>query len=111
MKKIPACFLYVLFLLLVACAEPLPPERMNYVGEWRGPGIYLVITSDGSVGYERHHKGAKTEINAPLQEFDGNDFIVGLGFFNTRFEVTKPPYQDDGIWRMTVDGVELQRMR
>ncbi|NOQ34821.1 MAG: hypothetical protein GQ569_02890 [Methylococcaceae bacterium] len=109
--KLQGCFIYTLFLLLVACADPLPPERMNYVGEWQGLGVSLLIMADGSVSYERHSKGAKTEINAPLQEFDGNNFIVGLSFFNTTFEVSKPPHQDDGIWRMTVDGVELTRVR
>lgn len=110
MKVYRRCF-YLLFLLLIACSNPLPPEKMNYVGEWQGIGMDLVITADGSVGYERYQEGSKTEINAPLQAFDGNNFIVGVGFISTTFEVSKPPYQDDGIWRMTVDGVELTRVR
>jgi hypothetical protein len=28
----------------------------------------------------------------------------------TKFDVSVPPHEEDGEWRMTVDGVQLQRI-
>lgn len=96
--------------LLVACGVAVPAERMAYVGEWRGEGMALLITRDGSVAYNRLRKGAKTSINAPLKGFHGDDFEVGVGPMTTMFKVSAPPHEVDGRWRMTVDGVELTRL-
>ncbi len=57
-----------------------------------GKDMYLLILADGSVRYNRLKKGVATSVNGPLQEFDGDDFIVGVSFFKTRFVVSKPPY-------------------
>ncbi|WP_233998408.1 hypothetical protein [Pseudoalteromonas sp. T1lg48] len=69
----------------------------------------LLILADGTVDYKRLKNGGTTSINAPLQEFEGDDFVVGLGFFNTRFEVTQAPHQVNGQWQMVVDGVLLTK--
>lgn len=31
----PIFSLLVIALLFIACAQPVPPEKMDYVGEWR----------------------------------------------------------------------------
>jgi hypothetical protein len=95
--------------LLAACSKPLPPERAAYVGDWRGPSMSLQITQEGEVHYLRQNGNASTNIDAPLQEFVGNDFRVGVSKINTLFVVSKPPTEKDGVWIMTVDGVELTR--
>lgn len=96
-------------LALASCAKPLPPERAAYVGTWIGPGMLLVISQDGRVAY-RHGSGhVVKKINAPLQEFQGDNFAVGVGPFSTTFVVAAPPRQIGGAWKMTVDGVELTR--
>jgi len=97
-------------LTLSACGQPVPPEKSTYVGEWHAPGMGLLITQDGSVVYKRIKGGVTTSINGPLRRFDGDDFIVGLPYLTTRFEVSKPPFQDGGKWKMVVDGVELTRV-
>ena len=97
-------------LLLVACAQPLPAARGDYAGEWRGEGVVLLITADGMVVYERTSEGGSVSINAPIKRFDGDDFEVGVGPAFTRFDVTAPPEQVDGEWRMTVDGRVLIRV-
>ncbi len=71
----------------------------------------LLITQDGSVKYERLKGGVTTSISGPLQEFQGNDFSVGISFLSSTFVVSKPPYQEDGRWKMVVDGVELTKDR
>jgi hypothetical protein len=62
------------------------------------------------VNYRRQEKGTKISVKGPLEEFDGNNFDVGVGPFKTTFVVSKPPYQDGDQWKMVVDGVELTRV-
>ncbi len=95
--------------LLAACSQPLPAARADYVGRWEGPGMVLAITAEGEVSYQRVDGGVTTRIDAPIKEFRGHDFVVGLGMFTTTFAVTAPPQRQDGEWRMTVDGVTLRR--
>ncbi len=101
----------VILLALVACARPLPAEKSSYVGAWTGPGIMLVILQEGRVVYVKGDGTFKKKISAPLKEFQGDNFVVGVGPAETTFVVTAPPRQLAGVWRMTVDGVELTRAR
>ena len=100
--------------LLAACSgQPLPPDRLGYAGEWQSETVQLVITPDGNVHYRRVEKdpNVNVSIDAPIKKFEGNDFLVGLGPFTTRFVVSKPPALVDGKFKMTVDGRELVRTR
>ena len=96
-------------LFLCSCGKPVSADKAEYVGRWRAPGMDLLITQDGSVKYERLKGGMTTSISGPLQEFQGNDFSVGISFLSSTFVVSKPPYQEDGRWKMVVDGVELTK--
>lgn len=96
-------------LLLTACAQPLPPERASYVGTWQGEGVVLTITADGRVDYEREDDGDRVSIQAPITRFEGAHFWAGMLGIETRFEVSQPPTQARGEWRMTVDGRPLVR--
>jgi hypothetical protein len=99
----------ILCLVLAACAEPLPQSRKSYVGEWIGPEIRLEIGADGRVVYARREGNVTTSIEAPIQRFEGDSFVVGFAFMTTTFVVTRAPYQNAGRWLMVVDGVELAR--
>jgi hypothetical protein len=99
----------LLALMLSACGMPVPPDKSEYVGEWQGKSMVLLITQDGSVRYKRVRDGVSTSIEAPLKRFDGDDFVVGVGPMSTVFIVSKPPFHDGGGWKMVVDGVELTR--
>ena len=96
-------------LVLAACGQPVPHAKAAYVGEWRADKMQIVITPDGFVQYERHDGKANTSINAPIQRFDGDNFVVGVGMLRTTFVVSSPPHRDGKAWKMTVDGVELIR--
>ncbi len=100
----------LLALLLTACGEPVPAARMSYVGEWKGPDMRLVIAASGNVDYLRTRPNGKTTINAPINRWEGHDFHVGIGFMTTRFVVSRPPSEREGVWTMVVDGVELRRV-
>jgi len=102
--------LLFLALLLFGCAEPLPEEKLHYAGEWQSQEMGLLILEDGTVAYKRLKSGATTSVNGPLKEFVGDDFVVGVLFFSTTFNVSEPPHEEAGVWRMTVDGVELTRV-
>lgn len=99
----------LLTLALLGCAKPIPPERAAYIGEWRGTDMLLFISKEGNVSYRRKEGNASRSIDAPLQEFQGDNFVVGLGLMSTTFVVSSPPHQDGETWKMTVDGVELSR--
>lgn len=99
-----------LLLALAGCARPVPAGKFHYVGEWKAPGMYLLITQDGCVQYERIKGGAKTAVTGPIQKYEGDDFSVGIGFLSTNFVVSRPPYQVSGVWKMVVDGVELTKV-
>jgi hypothetical protein len=99
----------VLGVLLVACAKPLPAERAAYAGVWRGGPMVLVIQREGRVSYRRKEANRSTSVNAPIKEFTGDDFIVGVGFMNTQFVVSSAPHEERGVWQMTVDGVVVTR--
>lgn len=110
-KKISLFSITTLCLLLLSsCGIPVPADKMDYVGEWRAPQMYLLITADGSVKYKRIKKGFTKSIDAPLKGFSGDNFIVGIGSLKTTFRVSKRPYQDNGRWKMVVDGVTLLRV-
>ncbi|WP_211826637.1 hypothetical protein [Kistimonas asteriae] len=101
--------LVLLFLLLTGCGKPLPENRMNYAGYWTSNNMVIAIHPDGTVNYQRIQGRTTTTVNGPLAEFVGDDFVVGIGFLTTTFNVSEPPTQADGIWQMTVDGVRLTK--
>ncbi|MDX2219880.1 MAG: hypothetical protein SF172_12730 [Burkholderiales bacterium] len=99
-----------LMVLLAACSEPVPMTRTAYVGDWAGPDMRLSIRTDGHVDYERKKPNGSSSISAPISKWDGHDFLVGVGIFSTRFVVSQPPIEREGVWTMVVDGVPLRRV-
>lgn len=71
----------------------------------------LLILQDGSVDYKRLKKGATVSVTGPIKEFQGDNFVVGIAFFKTTFKVSTPPYQENGKWKMVVDGIELTKIQ
>jgi hypothetical protein len=97
--------------LFVGCNSiPVPEEKKSYIGTWQGVGFHLTITDNGGVDYRRVKGKRSTKISGPLKNFKGDDFIVGVLFFTTTFEVHRPPYLDGDDWYMIIDGVELRKV-
>lgn len=108
MKK--TLLLFLTAFILFGCSKPVPDDKLLYVGEWVGNDTYLLILADGTVSYKRRkNNNFTTSIDAPIKEFDGDDFVVGIPFITTTFKVTQPPYKKDGSWKMVVDGVLLNK--
>jgi hypothetical protein len=110
MKRLALLLVAACALMLAGCGEPLPKDKLEYAGEWRGTATRLVITPQGLCEYKRLRDSGSVEINAPIKHFEGDNFVVGVGPFTTTFVVSKPPRLEEGRWKMTVDGVELTRV-
>ena len=109
MRKQAPLVLMLALLLLTACGQPVPQDKAAYVGEWRGQSMSLTLRQDGRVLYKRVKGSTTTSIDGPLRRFEGDNFVVGIPFIETTFEVSKPPYEEAGTWKMVVDGVEVTR--
>jgi hypothetical protein len=104
----------ILLLASVSCGSmkgiKVPADKQDYVGLWTSSEIMLSISAGGRVEYEKRSGGSKKTISAPIQKFEGNNFVVGALGINTTFVVSDPPHQDStGAWKMTVDGNELTK--
>jgi hypothetical protein len=97
-------------LLLVGCGKPLPPDKLAYAGEWHSSTMSLLITESGDVDYRRVDGHTSKSISGPLQAFEGSNFVVGVGPIKTTFVVSEPPHDDQGTWKMVVDGVALTKV-
>ncbi len=89
---------------------PLPADKSSYAGHWTGENVDLRISPEGRVNYLRSNGSSNTKLNAPLQRFDGEDFVVGVWMITTTFDVTDPPHEVEGVWTMTVDGTVMTRV-
>jgi hypothetical protein len=92
-----------------AWADPVPADKMAYVGNWQGKDMQLVLSKDGKIKYKRKQEKKNVDLSIDLQGFNGNNFDAGWGFVRSTFVVSKPPHREGGQWKMTVDGVELTR--
>ena len=95
--------------LLWGCGIPVPPDKQDFVGTWRGAGVTLVITPEGRVDYKRVRGSVTKTLSAPLRAFEGDDLVVGIPGITTIFIAERRPFQDGGDWKMLMDSVELVR--
>jgi hypothetical protein len=89
-----------------ASAKELGKYRLAFLGRWEGGGMTLSLGTDGMVFYRRAGK----TITAPVSDFDRKSFKVGLLGITTTFRIDRPPHEEGGVTRMTIDGVELTRV-
>ena len=97
--------------LLCGCsAKPVPPEKSEYVGTWKGPKMSVSITQAGQVTYERSDGWIPKSASGTLQGFSSDSFDVAVMGYPTTFVVSLPPHWVGDTKRMTVDGVELTKL-
>ena len=107
--KYKALLIISILFLLSACSKPIDESKVDYVGAWNGPEMTLTISQNGNIKYKRVKGKVSTSLDAPLQEFTNDGFIVGIAFFTTTFIVSEKPHRVDGQWQMMVDDVLLTR--
>ena len=111
MRHFTIVMLLLTILGLVGCGQAVPADKQGYVGEWQSQGMAVNIDAGGKVVVVKEGSNGNTRVEAPLQGFSGNDFTIGLGPMKTTYKVSVPPHQDNGEWKMTVDGKELTRVQ
>lgn len=93
-----------------AAKNLLGENRQNYIGEWRGANVNLLIRADGTIDYRREETIGDTTntdtVSGPINNFDGASFSVGVLGQNTRFQIDQPPANGS----MTVNGERLERV-
>ncbi len=99
-----------LLLPQVCFADPVPQDKLHYVGEWKGKQMRLQIAKDGKIQYQRNREGKDVDLNIELKGFSGDNFDAGVSLIRSTFVVSKPPYRDGRDWKMVVDGVELTKL-
>ncbi len=90
--------------------EELEEYKKTFFGKWEGGGMKLYISSGGKVTYSRKKGSGTRSVTAPIKSFSKKKFKVGLLGLNTTFKINKAPHEEDGEWKMTIDGVELTRL-
>ena len=108
-KQISLVMLVAALPTLSACGQPVADDKAAYMGEWRAQSVSLQLTKDGTIHSRRVKGNTTTSIDGPLRRLEGDIFVVGIPFLSSTFEVSKPPHQEAGNWKMVVDGVELTR--
>lgn len=91
----------------------LTEDKQNYIGEWQGATMNLLIKTDGTVNYVREEIIGDTTntdtVSGPINSFYGASFMVGVLGQNTQFNVSEPPRNENGVMTMTVNGERLER--
>jgi len=89
--------------------QPVAPPSTDYVGEWETVGVDLVIYEDGTLSYETRSGNLTKTLNAPILTWGEQGFDAGIGPIVVEFTVNEAPHLDGDIWKMTVNGKELER--
>jgi len=97
----------VLIFSLIGCSKDIPKDKQDFIGEWRGDGVFMRIYSSGKFVYSRRNGSSRVSINSYISEFNDDGFKVNVLIVNTGFKVTMPPKEVNGSWVMVVDGVRL----
>lgn len=91
----------------------LTEDRQNYIGEWQGATMNLLIKPDGTINYIRQETIAgttnKDTVSGPINTFNGASFMVGVMGQNTQFNVSDAPHSENGVMTMTVNGERLEK--
>jgi hypothetical protein len=91
------------------CSPPeitTPPERaVAYHGDWRGGDIVLSLTPSRA---QYKNTGKWTSIIGDFKGLAGDDVVIKTRS-TTVLKVSIPPHEHSGVWKMTLEGTELQR--
>ena len=123
--------LTLIVLLLTGCGQepmPLPSGKSDFAGVWQlgeypagtladfeGRYIYLEINPEGNVVYAEFWRSGMTTSctsigSSPIKTFTDQQFEVSVMWVITMtYVINAPPHEDNGEWKMSVDGHELTR--
>jgi hypothetical protein len=108
----------MLSLIIVGCSKtsPLLENQKDYIGKWKNDSSTLIIEKDGDAKYSQHLKAetkttssdistsSLSNIKAPITALDAQHIQIGEGSMSKEFKVDKPPFEQDGKWKVILDG-------
>ena len=103
MKKYFASLLIILVVMLTGCVDktPLSDENKVYAGKWvANDGTWIQVYNDGGGSFEQSNSNVK----GGSANIADNKLTIGLMGINATFSIDKPPYEEDGKWKMELDG-------
>jgi hypothetical protein len=97
--------------LLAGCAAavPVPADKQDYIGDWRGKTSSLSIAPNGYVSYERQDGNISESVSGPITKFESRGFTVNALIVTREFKVESAPVRGNGVWKMTVNGEALEK--
>ena len=97
-------------LLLGACVDiTTPPGRATaYFGDWSGPDVTLTVGPSRIVYRRSGGVLDSAYLQTTFRGLSGNDIVYGSKG-RSRLRVDVPPHRIGKVWKMTVEGRELQR--
>jgi predicted naringenin-chalcone synthase len=113
MRRPSSLLAALLLCVTLACGafEPTPPPNRDFVGVWMAKDgtATLAVSPEGHVNYARKQGSTNTTIDAPAKAWTDSSFTVGAMGISTDFTIDHAPKLIDGVWHMTVDGLEYTR--
>lgn len=96
----------VLWLTFAGCeSTPVPADKQEFIGLWVASDRFISVFANGRIEYkEKLRLGFHNRVESGA-EFKGNKIEAML----SEYTIDEPPHQVDGVWRMTMDGVEYVR--
>lgn len=105
-------------ILLTGCGKtnPMLQQYPQYVGEWQSTHDQLKIEKNGQVTYKyNNHENQSNadsqvsltehaDIKAAITQYDAQHFEIGEGDLGKEFTVNRAPYEENGHWKMQVNG-------
>jgi hypothetical protein len=114
--------LIILGAYILNAPKPIPADKMMFVGTWKtASGFTLQISGDGTAMIAQHLsdngsdyeqlaiKVAPPRIASANVEFSGATSltVVRHGYYARQYRIDQAPHQDDGTYRMVLNGVVL----
>ena len=98
-------------ILLSGCTEfkPVPADKKDYIGNWYGDNMSLLITAEGRLVYDRKTEFTTESLDGPIQEFENDHITAGYWIINMTFQINRLPHKEGDAWKMGIDGVTLTK--
>jgi hypothetical protein len=93
----------------VEIGDAIPETKRTYVGQWEGPSTSVRITETARFVFFQRTDGGIRSFATKIRAFAGDDLV--LAAYQEQFvPVQRPPYREGDTWRMTLEGVTLERV-
>jgi hypothetical protein len=103
MKKFLAAFLLITIISVTACVDktPLSEATKIYAGKWvANDGTWLQIYNDGGGSLE----SSNTKVSGGSTTITDTTLQIGLMGIGATYHIDKAPFEENGIWKMQLEG-------